>query len=105
MTGNDTSLLVVTSSVTGQLKNFSGQVFENRSQVDWGSGTDSLSIISLAKKTMDSTNGELKSSTRRTSFGLGLRLSTFFCIIDFLPPDYKQSADIIPSKNKNPVTN
>ena len=36
MTWNDTGLLVVTSSVTGQLKNFSREVLENSSEVDRG---------------------------------------------------------------------
>jgi len=32
MTGNDTRLLVVTSSIASQLKNFSGEVLEDGSQ-------------------------------------------------------------------------
>jgi hypothetical protein len=36
MTGDDTGLLVVTSGVTGQLEDFSRQVFENSSEVDRG---------------------------------------------------------------------
>lgn len=36
MTWNDTGLLVVTSSVTGQLKNFSREILENSSEVDRG---------------------------------------------------------------------
>jgi len=34
MTGNDTGLLVVTGSVTSQLKNFGRKVFEDSSEVD-----------------------------------------------------------------------
>ena len=34
MTGDDTGLLVVTSSVTGQLEDLSRQVFEDSSEVD-----------------------------------------------------------------------
>ena len=34
MTGNDTGLLVVTSGVTSQLKDFSSEVLENGSEVD-----------------------------------------------------------------------
>jgi hypothetical protein len=36
MTGDDTGLLVVTSGVTGQLEDFSRQVFKNSSEVDGG---------------------------------------------------------------------
>lgn len=36
MTGNDTGLLVVTSSVSSQLENFSSKVFKDSSQVDRG---------------------------------------------------------------------
>jgi hypothetical protein len=36
MTGDDTSLLVVTGGVTSQLEDFSRQVFENSSKVDGG---------------------------------------------------------------------
>lgn len=36
VTWDDTGLLVVTSSVTSQLEDFSSQVLENSSEVDWG---------------------------------------------------------------------
>ncbi len=36
MTGDDTGLFVVTSGVTGQLKNLSSQVFEDSGEVDRG---------------------------------------------------------------------
>ena len=63
MSGNDSSLLVVPGSVTCQFQNFSGQVLENGSQVDWGTRTNSLGIVSLSEKSMDSTDGELKTSS------------------------------------------
>lgn len=44
---DDTGLLVVTGSVTGQLENFSGKVFEDSSEVDWSTSTDTLSIVAL----------------------------------------------------------
>lgn len=34
VTGNDTGLLVITSGVTSQLKNFSSKIFEHSSEVD-----------------------------------------------------------------------
>merc|ERR1712001_467113 len=63
MTGDDPGLLVVTGSIACQFKNLSGQVFHNGSQVDWGTSTDTFGIVSLAEKTMDMSNGELKSSS------------------------------------------
>jgi hypothetical protein len=58
MTGDDTRLLVVTGSVTGQLENFSSEVLENGSEIDGSTGTDTLSVIALSKQTMDTTHGE-----------------------------------------------
>merc|ERR1712110_1033144 len=63
VTGDDPGLLVVTGGVTGQFKNLSCQVFHDGSQVDGGTSTDTLSIVSLAEKTMDTTDGELESSS------------------------------------------
>ena len=66
MTGDDPGLLVVTGSIASELKNLSSQVFHDGSEVDWGSSTYTFGIVTLAKKTMDSSNWELKSSTGAT---------------------------------------
>jgi hypothetical protein len=58
MTGDDTGLLVVTGSVTGQLEDFGSEVLEDGSEVDGSTGTDTLSVVALAEKTVDTTNGE-----------------------------------------------
>jgi hypothetical protein len=58
MTGDDTSLLVVTGSVTGQLEDLSSKVLEDGGEVDGGTGTDTLSVVALAEKTVDTTDGE-----------------------------------------------
>jgi hypothetical protein len=63
VTWDDSGLLVVTGGVTSQLENFSSQVFHDGGQIDWSTGTDALSVISLAQETMDTTNWELESST------------------------------------------
>lgn len=63
MSGDDSGLLVVSGGVTCQLKNLSGEVLKDGSQVDWGAGTDTLSIVSFAEQTVDTSDGELKSST------------------------------------------
>jgi len=67
MTGNDTRLLVVTSSIASQLKNFSGEVLEDGSQVDGSTGTDTLSIVALSQKTVDTANGERETGLGRTA--------------------------------------
>jgi hypothetical protein len=70
MTGNDTGLLVVTGGVTSQLENFSSEIFEDSSQVDGSTSTDTLSIVALAEKTVNTTDGESKTRLGRT----GLRV-------------------------------
>ena len=60
MTGDDSRLLVVTSSVARQLEDLSAEIFKNSSQVDWSTGANALSIVAFAKKTVDTTNWELK---------------------------------------------
>src|SRR5690242_13033780 len=55
--GNDTGLLVVASGVTGQLEDLSGQVLEDGSEVDGGTSTDTLGIVTLAEVTVDTTDG------------------------------------------------
>ena len=63
VTGDDPCLFVVTGSIACQLENFSGQVLHDSGQVDGGTGSDSLSIVSLAQVTVDTSHGELKTST------------------------------------------
>ena len=63
MPGDDPGLLVVTGSISCQLKDLSSQVLHDSSQVDRGSSSDPLSIVSLAEMTVDSAHWELKSST------------------------------------------
>ena len=60
VTRNDSGLLVVTSSVARQLEDFRAQIFKHRRQVDWCTSANTLSIVAFAKKTVDTTNRELK---------------------------------------------
>jgi hypothetical protein len=62
MTGDDTGLLVITGGIASQLEDFSSEILENSSEVDGSTGTDTLSVVSLAEKTMDTTNGESQAS-------------------------------------------
>ena len=66
MTGDDPGLLVVTGSITCKLENLSCEVLHDGSQVDWGTSTYTLGIVALAEKTVDTSNGELKSSPGAT---------------------------------------
>ena len=62
VTRDDPGLLVVTGSVSCKLEHFGGQVLKNSGQVHGGTGTNTLGIVALAKKTVDTSNGELQSS-------------------------------------------
>ena len=64
VTGNDSCLLVVTSSVSSQLKDLSAQILKHSSQVHWSTSTNTLSIVAFPKKTVDTTNRELKPCSR-----------------------------------------
>ena len=47
MTGDDAGLLVVTGGIAGKFENFGGEVLKDGGEVDWGTGTDTLSIVAL----------------------------------------------------------
>lgn len=72
MSGNNTTLLVVSGGVTGQLENLDGEVLEDGSEVDGGTSTDSLGVVSLSQESVDSTNGEGKIGLGGSRLG-GLR--------------------------------
>jgi len=76
MTRNDTSLLVIAGSVTSQLENFGSEVLKNGSEVDRGTSTNTLSVVSLPQKTMNTTDGESETGLRRTALR-GLPLAAF----------------------------
>ena len=69
--GDDTPLLVVTGSVSGELENLSREVLKDGGKVDGGTGTDTLGVVALAEETVDTTDGELK--TGLLGAGLGAR--------------------------------
>lgn len=62
MSGDDTSLLVVAGSVTSQLENLGSEVLEDSGQVNGSTGTDTLSVVTLAEQTVDTTNRESETS-------------------------------------------
>lgn len=69
--GDDPCTLVVPSSVPSELEDLRSQVFQDSSEVDRSTARDSLSVLSLAQVTRDTTDRELQTSTSAS----GLRLS------------------------------
>jgi hypothetical protein len=67
MARDDTSLLVVTSSVSSQLKNFGRKVLEDRSKIDWSTGTNTESK-SNSKIQSGRKNSRLDKQTVERSF-------------------------------------
>ena len=63
VTGDDSGLLVVTGGVACQFQDLSGQVLKHGSQVDWGSGSNTLGIVAFAEEAVDTPHGELKASS------------------------------------------
>jgi hypothetical protein len=70
VTRDDSSLLVVSSGVTGQLKDLSGQVLKDSSQVDWSTSSNTGGVLALLQEAANSADRELKASLGT----LGLRL-------------------------------
>ena len=77
MSWDDSGLLVVTGSVASQLKDLSSQVLHDSSHVDWGTSSNTGSIVSLAEQTVDTSNWELESSTAGPGLCLSLDLASF----------------------------
>ena len=75
VTGDDPGLLVVTGSIASQLKNLSGEVLHDGSQVHGGTGTDALSVVALAQETVDPAHGELEASPVGAGLCLSLNLA------------------------------
>lgn len=67
VTRDDTRLLVVTGSIASQLEDLGRQVLENSSEVHGRTSTDTLGIVSLPQKTVDTTDGESKTSLGRAA--------------------------------------
>jgi hypothetical protein len=67
MAGDDTGLLVVAGSVTGQLEDLSREVLKDGGEVDGSTGTDTLGVVALAEQTVDTTDGESETGLGRTA--------------------------------------
>ena len=66
VTGDNTGLLVVTRGVAGQFENFGSQVLENGCEIDGSTSTDTLGIVTLAEKTVNTTDGESQTGLGRS---------------------------------------
>jgi hypothetical protein len=77
VSGYNTTLLVVTSSISCKFENFSTKVLENGSEVDWCSSSNTSSIFSLTEVSSDTTDRELKSCLCRRSGGFLLTAASF----------------------------
>jgi len=75
MTWDDTGLLVVAGGVASQFQDFGCEVFENSGQVDGGASTDTLSVVTLAEETVDTTDRKRETGLGGTRLrrGLGAR--------------------------------
>lgn len=58
MARNDTSLLVVTGGVAGQLENLSGEVLKNGGEIDGSASADTLGVVALTEQTVNTTDRE-----------------------------------------------
>ena len=59
VTGDDPLFLVVTGSVASQLQDFSRQVFQDCSEVNWSTRSDSAGVVSLSQESVDSADWKL----------------------------------------------
>ena len=62
VSGHNSGLLVVLSSVSSELEDLSSEVLKDGSEVDWGTSTNSLGVSALLEESGDSANGELETS-------------------------------------------
>ena len=76
VTGDDTGLLVVTGSVASELEDLSGEVLHDGGEVHGGTGTNAFGIVALAQQTVDTSDGELKSSPGAARLRLPLHFAS-----------------------------
>lgn len=58
MTGDNAGLLVVASGIASQLENFGSEILQDSGEINWGTSTDTLSIVALPQQTVDTADGE-----------------------------------------------
>ena len=63
----DTLHLQILAGISGQLEDFGSEVLQNGRSVNGGGGSDTVSLVDrVLEETVDTTDGELKSSLART---------------------------------------
>ena len=77
VTGDDTSLLVVTGGIASKLEDLSAEVLENSGEVNGGTGSHAGGVLSLTEKTANTADGELQSSLGRRAGGLLFAAASF----------------------------
>ena len=77
VSGDDPRLFVVPRRVSCQLEHLSSQILHDCPQVDRSSSPDASSIVSFAQMSVDASNWELKSRSRRSSLRLLASLASF----------------------------
>ena len=75
---NDAGSLVVAGSVSGQLQDLGSQVLQHGGQVHGGSGSDAVSVSALTQVTVDTSDGELQTSSVSSGGRLASLLSFSF---------------------------
>jgi hypothetical protein len=65
----DSGLLVVSGGVSGELEDLGGEVLKDGGEVHWGTCTDSGTDGCLLDVSVDTSNWELESSSRRSRLG------------------------------------
>jgi hypothetical protein len=64
-------LLVVTGSVASELENLGGEIFEDGSEVDGRTRTDTLGVVTAFEHTVDTADRELETGFRGAGCTLG----------------------------------
>jgi hypothetical protein len=62
VSGHNSGLLVVLGGVSSEFEDLSSEIFEDSSEIDGSTSTNSLSISALLHESSDSTNWELETS-------------------------------------------
>ena len=75
MSWDNSGLLVVLGGISSKFKNFSSEIFQDSCKIDWGSSTNSFSIMGMSEESSNSTDWELKSGS--WWFGDGLWWCSF----------------------------
>ena len=83
----DAGLLVVAGGVASELKGLSGEVLKDRSEVDWGTGTNALGEAALLEEATDAANWEVKTGLGGLTLTTGGLLATALTTLAFAGHD------------------